>query len=169
MEFVTCASNLRAECYDIPKADVLKTKQIAGRIIPAIATTTAAVAGLVCLELYKVVAAGNERPSRVPLEVFKNGFLNLALPFFAFSEPIAPPKKEVSEQLRARTHVFQYSGRAFTLWDSLPVRGPATLQQIKDHLANEYSLDMSMVSSGVSLLYSFFMAADKQQARLAMT
>ncbi len=39
-------------------------------------------AGLVCLELYKVVQAK-------PIEAYRNTFANLALPLFAMAEPIA--------------------------------------------------------------------------------
>ena len=54
IDLIMTCSNLRAESYGIEKADRFKTKQIAGRIIPAISTTTSAIVGLDCIELLKV-------------------------------------------------------------------------------------------------------------------
>jgi ubiquitin-activating enzyme E1 len=56
--FINAASNLRALNYGIAPADKHKTKQIAGKIIPALVTTTSVVCGLAVLELYKVRRQG---------------------------------------------------------------------------------------------------------------
>ncbi|CAF1329669.1 unnamed protein product [Rotaria sordida] len=55
MDYIVATANLRAENYDIQKADRNKMKRIAGNIIPAIVATTAMVTGLICLEVYKFV------------------------------------------------------------------------------------------------------------------
>ena len=152
IDFITAASNLRAQNYAIPEADRHKTKFIAGKIIPAIATTTALVTGLVVLELYKIVDGKDD------IEQYKNGFVNLALPFFGFSEPIASPKGK-----------YMGSSGEVTidkLWDRFEVED-VTLQKFLDDF-KEKGLDIMMLSSGVSLLYASFYPASKLKDRLGL-
>lgn len=152
IDFITAASNLRAENYDIPQADRHKTKFIAGKIIPAIATTTALVTGLVALELYKLVDGKKD------IEQYKNGFVNLALPFLGFSEPIRSPKgKYMGKQGEVTID---------RIWDRFEVED-ITLQEFLDHFS-KLGLEVTMVSSGVSLLYASFYPPSKVKDRLPM-
>ncbi|KAK2742901.1 E1 ubiquitin-activating protein [Myotisia sp. PD_48] len=152
IDFITAASNLRAQNYGIDQADRHKTKFIAGKIIPAIATTTALVTGLVILEFYKIVDGKKD------IEQYKNGFVNLALPFFGFSEPIASPS-------------VKYKGpdgevKLDQLWDRFEIED-MTLQDMLDYFKQK-GLFVSVVSSGVSLLYASFYPRAKVQDRLPM-
>ena len=147
IDFIVAASNLRATNYRIQAADRHKSKLIAGKIIPAIATTTSVVAGLVCLELIKLAQGFTD------LSLYKNGFINLALPFFGFSEPIAARK-------------LKYYNTEWTLWDRFEVEGEMTLKEFLDYFKQNYNLEVTMLSQGVCMLYSFFMAKQKCQERM---
>jgi len=149
IDFITAASNLRAMNYGIEPADRHKTKQIAGKIIPAIATTTALVTGLVCLELYKII------DEKKDLEKYKNGFINLALPFFGFSDPIAAEKKKLGDT-------------TWTLWDRFIFRGNPTLADIVAWFKKTHSLEVNMASQGVVMLWSPFVQKAKSQERMNM-
>jgi ubiquitin-activating enzyme E1 len=179
IDFVAACSNLRATNYEITPTDRHHVKGIAGKIIPAIATTTALVSGLVALELYKVldgprsgfVGKDGEFGCCTPdttnpdfarywnLDRFKNGFVNLALPFFAFSSPLPAPK-------------FSFNGGVshFTLWDSfrVPLSQVLNLSGLLEKIRAECALEVSMLSSGPSLLYSSYMAKTTTPERMAM-
>ncbi|KAL9529320.1 Ubiquitin-activating enzyme [Sphaerulina musiva] len=152
IDFITAAANLRAENYKIQTADRHKIKFIAGKIIPAIATTTALVTGLVILELFKIVDGKDD------IEQYKNGFVNLALPFFGFSEPIASPKG-VYQGVNGEETIDK-------LWDRFETED-VTLQQFLDNFKAK-GLSVTMISSGVSLLYASFYPAAKNKDRLPM-
>lgn len=149
IDFITAASNLRADNYKITPADRHKTKFIAGKIIPAIATTTAFVTGLVILELYKIIDGKED------IEQYKNGFVNLALPFFGFSEPIASPKGSYKGPNGDVT--------VDKLWDRFEVEN-ITLRELID-MFKAKGLDITMLSSGVSLLYASFFPPAKLKDR----
>ncbi|KAL1419977.1 hypothetical protein MTO96_024770 [Rhipicephalus appendiculatus] len=150
MDFIVAASNLRAANYDIEPADRLKSKLIAGKIIPAIATTTSLVAGLACLELYKLAQ------DHQTLELYKNGFVNLALPFFGFSEPIAPVKKKFRDQ-------------EYTLWTAIHIQGEITLEEFIERFKKEYEVDIVMMSEGARMLYANFMPPPTRRLKMTMS
>ncbi|KAI9034348.1 ThiF family protein [Hyaloraphidium curvatum] len=56
MDFVAATANLRAAVYGIPMLSRFKSKEMAGNIIPAVATTNAIVAGFIVLEAFKILA-----------------------------------------------------------------------------------------------------------------
>ncbi len=150
--FVTAASNLRAIAYGISPVDAMETRRIAGRIVPAMITTTALVSALSCIELVKLI-------QNAPLRSYRNAFVNLALPFFAFTAPL--PAEQVSG----------IHGNVHTIWDRIVVKesekvrdkGGITLRrlirQIKKKASGEL-IEVSNVSCGPYMLYANFLHED---------
>ncbi|KAA0195985.1 Ubiquitin modifier-activating enzyme 6 [Fasciolopsis buskii] len=137
--------------YGIPVTARHEVRRIAGRIVPAIATTTAAVAGLVSLELVKLIAArvrpdfGPDTSSTVTKSPHggadaRNAFLNLALPLILLSEP-GPC---------ARTRLP--NGTEFTLWDVWVIPTPTDWESYR---LSELITDLKVSGSSLFDLLSY--------------
>jgi ubiquitin-activating enzyme E1 len=150
--FVTAASNLHAISYGIMPVDAIETRRVAGCIVPAMITTTALVSALSCIELIKLL-------QNAPLHSYQNAFVNLALPFFAFTAPLPA---EVVPGLHDSIH---------TIWDRIIIKeskkskekGGITLwrltRQIKKTTSSE-GIEISNISFGPYMLNANFLHKD---------
>jgi len=157
--FIAAGANLRARNYSIQEVDRQKVKMIAGKIIPAIATTTAMVTGAVCLEIYKLLQTDD-------VEKFKNGFINLALPLWVFSEPLPPVQKKSVEYDPICAGPVRAKPEGFTSWDKVEIKGPCTLQELFDQIGEQYNVNTSMLSAGKCILYNQYHPGGKHKERL---
>lgn len=103
IDYIHAHSNLRGAVYSIDPADRLKVKLFAGRIIPAIVTSTALICGYSGLEMYKVWAD-------LGFDSLREATVNLGTLMFTIQEPLPAPK-------------WSYKGVdgsevEFTLWDT---------------------------------------------------
>lgn len=135
IDFIKCSSNLRATNYDIPVADRYETKIKAGKIIPAISTTTSLVSGLVTIEMIKYILGKRK------IEDFKNTFLNLGLSLVAQSEPMP-------------TTVTKIKDKNITIWDYYNLYDDLKVSDLLEKLSEEYKLEIDTISYGSKLLIS---------------
>lgn len=148
IDFIASASNLRSRNYNIKELDKHKVKGIAGKIIPAIATTTSLVSGLVSLELYKVLH------NKQKIEDYRNYYINLGISSFQYSEP--------AEAIKQRIGKMEY-----TLWDQFEFQN-TSLQDVINYFDNKYNINVIGFSVGQVILLSSYMPMKKQNDRKKM-
>ena len=114
IDFIAASANLRAWNYEIDLASRHKCKMIAGRITPALATTTALITGLVSIELCKLILG-------MAKDKMRAANANLALPVsLSFFEPDDP--------IKAKPEFDEIQGceirpvpEGFTVWDKVKI------------------------------------------------
>jgi ubiquitin-activating enzyme E1 len=84
---------------------------IAGKIIPALATTTAMITGLVELELYKVVIG-------LKADAFANANVNLAVNSFQSFAPLEPTRAKAKFDVVMCEEIRPVPD-GFTVWDKV--------------------------------------------------
>lgn len=122
---------------------------IAGKIIPAIATTTAAITGLVCLQIYTILQTKK-------IDFMRNAFMNLAVSLFVLTEP--GEKIEIKD--KAFDPILLGPVKAvppkWSVWDKIVIQGPMTIKEFIAYMSKNYNVDVSIITSkGVTIVQTF--------------
>eukprot|EP01156_Anaeramoeba_ignava_P020865 Anaeramoba_ignava/c17390_g1_i2.p1 GENE.c17390_g1_i2~~c17390_g1_i2.p1 ORF type:complete len:669 (+),score=235.77 c17390_g1_i2:1398-3404(+) len=183
IDFIHCAAMIRAQNYGITQVNRLMTKKIAGKIIPAIATTTSVVSGLVSLELLKLASSKslrgqrgrkgafayfdtkeNEKSSQLEKssEISKNVEYHFVLSDFknAFLN-IALPLLFLSEPGRINDSVIDFKDKKlhFNKWDKWEIHHPnISIEKFIEYCKNKYGLLVADINFNGKLIYANFIS-----------
>lgn len=139
--YITSASNTRAQNYGIKPVDFNTTKGIAGKIIPAVATTTSIVSGLIIMEMIKYVYGIND------IESYNSYFINLAINMFVPGEPM--PCKNIT-----------IGDKELNGWTKFEQNHDCTIKDFINHWEKIIEDKIDMIICGSSIIYSDFMEND---------
>lgn len=118
INFIMLMSNLRAKNYQIKECDFLRAKEIAGNIIPAIASTTASITGLACIQIYNILNTNN-------VNYYRSGAFNLATSEYSI---FVPEVKRIVEDIQKTKDSPEYKAICeFSNWDKINLFGPNML------------------------------------------
>ena len=147
IDVIYAMSALRCRNYKLEIMDWITVKIKAGRIIPALATTTSSIAALQALELVKIA-------KNSPIEEFRNSFLNLAIPSLSSSEPGACPKNVIRD------------GLSTTLWDRWEIsldKENCCIKNLFEVLKTKYLIFPRDIFKGKKPVYSYAAYKDKKE------
>lgn len=129
---------------------------IAGKIIPAIATTTAAITGIVSLQLYTLLQTQE-------MTYMRNCFLNLAVSLFVLTEPaekIVMKDKEYDEMLLGPVKAIPPD---WTVWDHIDINKSMTVAEFIDFMKKDYNVDISVIACNNVTIVQTFMPNNKDR------
>ncbi|KAK3874308.1 hypothetical protein Pcinc_020748 [Petrolisthes cinctipes] len=152
LDYMVAAAKLRGVNYHIPTGDSLSLRGAAGRINPAVVTSSAVVAGLASLELLKVV---QNHPHTY---LYRTSEFNLALARYCF----LPPEPATT---------YTYNGKIeWSDWDKFDLieSDLMTLRDFIEHFRHHHHLQLTMVACGNFSIYSFLLPQLEMERRMDM-
>ena len=129
IRFLNSCVNLRAYNYNIEQISFLETKLKAGKIVPAISTTTSIVSGLLMKEIIKYIIGKSN---------FKNSYINSSINLLMSSDTLACERNCLGN----------------SVWDYLEIDYDIKISKLKEKVLNLYNLSLDVIYYKDKLLLS---------------
>jgi ubiquitin-activating enzyme E1 len=147
VEFIYAFTNLRAENYNIEKCDISKVKMISGKIVPAIASTTAAIVGIVALQLYVLKITED-------INYLRDCFFDLATNVICFQNlRKAKNIEDGNDIIEEGKKKYKLIPEKFSIWDYLIINESLSIRQLIYYMKKEYNVEVTSIISSKILLY----------------
>lgn len=145
---ITSATNLRAWNYRIEETTAAHCRMIAGKIIPAIATTTACITGFIGLEILKICRNAD-------LEAFRMTTINLAVNNISMELLPDPIKTKSGKDLKTYMEMKAVP-EGYTTWDFIEIKEPdLTLGAFLEHFKKvHHQCTITLLGNDVKTYYS---------------
>lgn len=146
VDWITHSANMRNIQYYIPQTNIYETRKIAGKIIPAMITTTSMISGFQILEyirickLYFNSTHEPSNPSNSDIDLYKNKFVNLNINYYDSTSPIPVP-------------IYQVGGKNISLWTNYKVNGFDT-KNIIEQIESQANSKVDYMTCGNKTIYN---------------
>ena len=150
IEFLYAASNLRATNFRIDNCNIYKVKMIAGKIVPAVATTTASIVGIVSLQIYTLC-------QNIDLKYIRDCNIIMTYNHYSFISPMACRNINDNEN----NGNIIYIPEKFTVWDFLEVKNSFNIKEFIEYMYTKYEFNVESIFCNNLNLYELESSKNK--------
>jgi len=143
--FLYSCTNLRARNYKIEEEEIEKIILIAGKIIPAIISTTATISGLVSLQIYIIPQTNN-------IYYFRSIGFEMKTNIYSISSPEEVNYMKNKDATCDSLPIICIPNK-FSVWDNIEIKGTKTVKEIIAFFKINYDVDLLNINSGIFVLY----------------
>jgi ubiquitin-activating enzyme E1 len=154
--FINLCSNLRAKNYRITNSNEQQTKMIAGRIVPAIANTTAIITGFACLQLLTLLNSHD-------ISLVKNCYFNTTFNIYQINNPSNVIHTEDQEYNPLMDGPSIAIPKGWTVWDIINLKGSMTCQEFVEYFKKEYNVNILGIACNMKSIIQLFMPNKKEK------
>ena len=155
VEFINIISNIRAETYGIKTIDSLTCKLVAGKIVPALSTTTVLVTSLTMMEILKYILKQGYGYDKME---YRDFYVNTGINLYLGSQSQRVKKLvtgHISPMYGCEVRTIPDS---FTIWDKIKLSGKylniVDINDLIGYMSNAYDIEVDMVSYNEFFVYS---------------
>ena len=132
INFIHICSNLRARNYGLEECDKLKVKLIAGKIIPAVSSTTSAITGFTSSQIYALLQTND-------INVLKDIRFNIATNTYFI---LNPPEVSGKNDEQGRKGLIIAVPKNYTCWNHIEIKGPKTIKEFFEYVKEKYKINV---------------------------